>query len=168
MGQRRATVHETVGNGVEQLRTAGRKETIKAAFTKANMDVTGIRLRNYSMQLAAFAASADQKRLPTHGKLARFAEATGTSARYLSHINNGRKNIGDAVARQIELGLGLQNGYMDNVHWQDMESNNNPGCRTCNDAERNFVATALRLFRDNPVGAKDALNAYASRRARED
>ena len=45
-----------------------------------------------------------------------FAKKLELSDRYLSHVKNGRKNIGAAIARQIEKRLRLPHGWMDNPH----------------------------------------------------
>lgn len=130
------------------------------------MDIFGIRMRNYEVQFVEFGARQDQRCLPKHGQLVRFAQASGTSGRYLSHINNRRKRIGDALARQLELGLGLPSGYMDNVHEKQGEDDNESCDRPVGDAERKFVGNAIRLFRDNPLGVQEALLDYATRRTR--
>lgn len=77
------------------------------------MDINGIRLKQYNKLLREFMRRPEQAMLPNHGMLLRFAVHSGVSARYLSHINNGRKNIGDATARQLEKGNGKPFGWLD-------------------------------------------------------
>lgn len=55
------------------------------------MDINEIRMRNYRDLLLKFRGMPENERLPDHGMLKRFAEFTGVSPRYYSHINNGRK-----------------------------------------------------------------------------
>lgn len=80
------------------------------------MDINGIRLQNYNLLLRMFRDRPDQAGLPAHGLLKRFAEHVSVSPRYLSHINNGRKNIGDALARRLETESGKPFGWMDRVN----------------------------------------------------
>lgn len=115
------------------------------------MDINGIRLNNYRTLLLQFRAKED-KTLPEHGLLTRFAEAAGVSARYLSHINNGRKNIGDGLARQMETAFSLRHGWMDNTH--EAVSEGAP------DAERQFINAATALYRESPVEAQAMLLQY--------
>lgn len=77
------------------------------------MDNTGIRLRNYRALLCEFKARPGEKGLSNHGMLTRFAKAGAVNVRYLSHINSGRKNIGDTFARQLERGFGKPHGWLD-------------------------------------------------------
>lgn len=117
------------------------------------MDINGIRLKRYNQLLREFMQRPDQSMLPNHGLLQRFAQGCGVSARYLSHINNGRKNIGDATARQLEKGNGKPFGWLD--HENDLpvvtlESDTS-------DTETEMLATALKLFRASPVEFQAAL-----------
>ena len=80
---------------------------------KVFIDSKTIRMVNYQTLMHEFSNRADQKGLSDHGFLKRFADHGGLSVRYLSHINNGRKPIGDQVARQMELGFDKPAGWLD-------------------------------------------------------
>ena len=45
-----------------------------------------------------------------------FSEQVGLSAAHVSQMVTGRRNVGDVVARRIESGLDLPEGYMDVQH----------------------------------------------------
>ncbi len=114
------------------------------------MDVFEIRRRNYHYLFEQFKDSIwrvwpDQ---PNRGMLQKFAEKLGTTPKYLSHVNNDRRNIGGDFARQIEKALELPHGWMDVDH-----SASEPG----NDSEKAFVEAALGLFRQNPAEAQSTL-----------
>ena len=119
------------------------------------MDINGIRLRNYRVLLLEFRARPDQAALPEHGLLTRFAAAAGVSPRYLSHINNGRKNIGDTVARQLESGFALPHGWMDNDHDPEL---------TDEGPEKEFLNAARQLYRESPLEAQAMLMRYMMER----
>jgi len=116
------------------------------------MDIHGIRLKRYNQLLREFKARPDQQGLANHGLLTRFAGHGGVSVRYLSHINNGRKNIGDALARQLEVGFGKPHGWLDND--ADLQVS------LISDAETDFSALALRLFRESPTEVQNLLMRY--------
>jgi hypothetical protein len=61
----------------------------------------------------------DQRGLPEHGLITRFATFASLNPRYLSHINNGRKNIGVSLARKIELAFSKPHGWFDKLHESD-------------------------------------------------
>jgi hypothetical protein len=113
--------------------------------------IYGIRLQNYKRLLLAFRDRPDQQRLPKHGLLTRFAAEAGLrSARYLSHVNNGRKNIGDELARQLERGMGRPEGWLDNEHAD-------PGPYVPAGSEEHFLEMARAVFQRSPVQAQAAL-----------
>lgn len=116
------------------------------------MDINGIRLTNYNRLLREFAAREDQSDLPRHGLLTRFSTVVDVSPRYLSHVNNGRKNIGGALARKLEQAFNYPSGWMDNL---DDEVALPP-----TDPESDFVATALRLYREAPTEVQGLLMRY--------
>jgi len=120
------------------------------------MDINGIRRRNYETLMERFKARPEEQGMPVHGLLTRFAKHAGVSVRYLSHINNDRKNIGSSVARQLEAGFNLPIGWLDNDHEAEIES--------ASDTEKEFAATALRLFRESPVDAQAMLMRYMMER----
>ena len=72
-----------------------------------------IRMAKYQELLSEYAARPEERTLAHHGRLRRFATSAGVSERYLSHINNGRKNIGDQFARDLENGMGKAENWMD-------------------------------------------------------
>jgi hypothetical protein len=115
------------------------------------MTIYGIRLQNYKRLLLAFRDRPDQRHLPGHGMLTRFAAEAGLrSARYLSHVNNGRKNIGDELARQLERGMGQPVGWLDNEHAEGVTD-------AGGSAEEHFIGMARAIFRKCPVEAQNAL-----------
>lgn len=120
------------------------------------MDINEIRMRNYKALLLQFRARPEEASLAQHGMFTRFADHAGVSARYLSHINNGRKNIGEDLSRQLEAGFGLPHGWMDNDH----EAEN----MVTDDAERQFLATAMKVFRVSPLEAQSVLLRYMAER----
>jgi len=78
------------------------------------MDAHQNRMANFLALFKEFRdANAD---LPNRGMLKMFAQRLDLSDRYLSHVKCGRKQIGAAVARQIELKTGKPHGWMDQQH----------------------------------------------------
>ena len=116
------------------------------------MDIYTIRLANYKTLLLQFRSRKDEKDQPEYGLLTRFADACGVNARYLSHINNGRKNIGEALARQLEVGMKVPHGWMDREH--------NAAAAPAGDGEQEFIEMATRLYRKSPVKAQAMLLRY--------
>ncbi|HDR9065512.1 TPA: hypothetical protein ACU967_002270 [Burkholderia contaminans] len=53
------------------------------------------------------------------GMLKRFSEQLGISDKFVSHINTGRKPIGDRAAQKIEEALSLPRGWMDETHAEE-------------------------------------------------
>lgn len=113
------------------------------------MDVYEIRKKNYGVLYDQFREMEMREGLPPRGALARFAAYCGTSAAFLSHVNNGRKPIGAEVARQIERAFVLPHGWMDIHHISGIDPENN--------RERQFAALALRMFREAPEDAKQEM-----------
>jgi len=85
------------------------------------MDIHDIRRANYKQLLDEFRSTSDESRLPVHGALKRFAEHADVSARYLSHINNSRKRIGNKLARQLERGCAKSLGWLDIARGTDRD-----------------------------------------------
>lgn len=115
------------------------------------MEINAIRMNNYRTLLQRFRAGPEEKDKPEFGMLTRFADFCGISPRYLSHITHGRKKFSDSMARQIETGMALPHGWMDNVHDDEPLENS---------AEREFVDMALQLFRDNPLEVQRLMMQY--------
>lgn len=115
----------------------------------ARMDTAQIRHNNFMQLFRKFREAHSD--LPDRGMLKLFAEKLELSDRYISHLKNNRKNIGANTARHIERRLKLPHGWLDNIH--DRQSGQ-PTEQTANEAERQFVDTALAIYRANPVEAQ--------------
>ena len=107
------------------------------------MDTAEIRFNNFKFLFGKFRD--EHSHLPLRGMLKLFAEKLELSDRYLSHVKNGRKNIGANIARQIEKRLKLPHGWMDVPHRRVEPSD---------DLEKNFLETALALYRLAPEEAR--------------
>ncbi|MFZ4623864.1 MAG: helix-turn-helix domain-containing protein [Rhodoferax sp.] len=116
------------------------------------MDVNGMRMKNYKRLLREFQESPGQAELPHHGLIKRFSERVGVSDRYLSHINNGRKDIGAKTARSIENGFDKPHGWLDNDNDAPLQSES--------DTEKEIIATVISLYRENPDGVHQMLMRY--------
>lgn len=110
------------------------------------MDIRQIRLTNYRNLLTDFANSPEESSRTDYGRLKRFAAKAGVSDRMLSHINNGRGNLGTDLCRRMEAGLGLPAGWMDVLH--DPSS-----VAGVTEEEQSFLELALSMFRNNPLRA---------------
>lgn len=122
------------------------------------MDIYQIRFNNYQGLIEKFSMRADQKGLLHHGQLRRFGEFAGLSPRYLSHINNQRKKIGDAFARKMESGFGMPQGWLDNIHENTTSAYGD---------EKAFIdSLCLQAYTVDPVGTKMALLALISNQTR--
>lgn len=116
------------------------------------MDIHQIRLSNYRQLLVDFANSHDELGRADYGRIARFSAKAGVNPRYLSHINRGRKNLGDDLCRAIETGLGLPHGWMDHNHEAAPMPVEGGDTR-----ETQFLAMALELYRRSPIEVQQAL-----------
>lgn len=108
------------------------------------MDIHDIREVNYKTVLTQCAQEMRLTIGSDYGVLKRFGEVIGVSPRYLSHVNMGRKKLGDEVCRKIEQAYRLPFGWMDHCHLSDSA---NPA----NSAEVGFLAMALKVYRMKPV-----------------
>jgi len=116
------------------------------------MDIHQIRMANYRSLLRDFANSPDELGRQDYGRMARFSAKAGVNPRYLSHVNNGRKNLGEDLCRDIERGLGLAFG------WMDQSAHDDKGDSIAeNPAELEFVKLALELYRRSPLQIQQAL-----------
>lgn len=120
------------------------------------MDVNEIRLRNYKVLMQQYRNKELDRGEPERGLLNRFGEFTGVSARYLSHVNNGRKHLGPETCRRMEQAFKLPHGWMDHDHLGSPA----PGTR----AEREYLELALKLFRESPLEAQSVLLRYMGER----
>lgn len=84
----------------------------------------------------------------------RAAGIVETSSAYLSHIRNGHKEIGNDLARRIEVAMDLPYGWMDADH----------SSMPATDNESRFVEVALALFRASPLEAQFSLLEYVTKR----
>lgn len=109
------------------------------------MDIAEIRRVNLQKLFDKFR---DKTPGPDRGKLKMFGAQINVSPRHVSHLLGGRRNIGEKLAREIEIAAGL-----DRWHLDKQESTIEP--RTVD--EREFVETALALFRDAPDDARKAM-----------
>lgn len=60
--------------------------------------------------------------LSRYARDAEFARETGISAPIVSQIKHGERQLGDTLARRIEVSLRLGHGYMDQPHGTDEQS----------------------------------------------
>jgi len=81
-------------------------------------DIKSIRLENLNWLYSKLCEEFPHD--PEHGMLRRFGLRVGVSPAYLSHIRNGRKNVGHATARSIERGFGLPANWMDQERLVEM------------------------------------------------
>jgi hypothetical protein len=120
------------------------------------MDTATIRHINF---MALYKAFRDERsHLPERGMLKLFAEEVEISDRYLSHLKHNRKNIGAAIARQIEDRLHLSHGWMDNRH--DQPATTQPA----DELEANFLSTAQALYRSAPAEARAMMLEFLKRK----
>lgn len=113
------------------------------------MDVQEVRLRNYRTLLVLFRRRPEEESAPDRGLYNRFAAFCGVSPRYLSHVNNGRKNLGEESCRAMESAFGLPRGWMDFDHLAG------PGPISAE--AREFVEMALKFFNESPGEAQAML-----------
>ncbi len=121
-------------------------------FSATPMDINDIRITNYQQLLNEFRGRSDQLGKSDHGLIKRFAEHAGLSAQYLSHINSGRKQIGDVVARKMESGCSKVYGWLDEFHGSESEG--------VNPAERAFVSKVTQLYRKYPQEMHDLVESF--------
>jgi hypothetical protein len=117
------------------------------------MTASEIRLKNFLALFAAFKAR--NAHLPDKGMLKLFAQHVGGDDRHFSHIKNGRKGIGHALARQIEEAEGKPEGWLDREHG---------GLEPRDLHERAFMETALALYRTSPAEAQAKMTDFLKTR----
>ncbi len=100
------------------------------------MDITDIRLAN--IELLASEYRLDQE----------FAKAAGFAPSYLSQLRSRGKNVGNGLAREIELRLGKPPGWMDVPHLSVQSPPGSPAADT--------IATAATLESLEP-GVRDSI-----------
>ena len=84
-------------------------------MTAPLIEITAIRMQRFEELRQEFADLPQEHELSEHGRLRRFGEFTGLSDRYLSHIVNGRKNIGHQTARALETAFRKPANWMDSL-----------------------------------------------------
>lgn len=94
---------------------------------------------------------------PERGMMARFASVAGMSAQYLSHIRNGRKEIGHKRARDMENGLSnLGHEFGDVVNgWLDNDQSR--GASMSAEAE-SLVQSLMKCYELNPLETQRTMN----------
>lgn len=80
------------------------------------MVITQIRFNNFTELKNRFRLKEDALGIPAYGELNRFGEFVGISAKYLSHLNARRKQIGHHGARKLESAFDLPVGWLDVAH----------------------------------------------------
>ena len=86
------------------------------------------------------------------GSSTSFAQAIGVHKSLLSKLKGeegkaGSRDISDSLARQIETSLGLENGWMDEVHDD----------APLTSAEESFLQMALDAYRRTDAGGRSSL-----------
>lgn len=97
---------------------------------------------------------------PERGMMKRFAQAANNDPRYMSHVRNGRKEIGHAMARKMEEGIhtlgpefkDVVPGWMDNDHSRTVIATYE---------EEAIINTAQMCFQESPIETQRALNELA-------
>ena len=107
------------------------------------MDVSHFRQENFARLFKEFREA--HNTLPDRGMFKKFAEKVEVSDRYLSHVRNGRRELGAATARQIEARLGKPHGWMDLPHTDDEPRDAD---------ERILVEQIINLYRHSPEVVK--------------
>jgi hypothetical protein len=113
------------------------------------MDIYDIREQNYRLLLVAFSQKLMDELGTDHGLLDKFAKFTDTSPRYLSHVNSGRKKLGDESCRKFESAHKLPHGWMDQTH-----------SKPTGDKEREAVDMFVNLYRAAPLEVQALLMRY--------
>ena len=72
-----------------------------------------IRRERLEQLLEAFLHDPSEVGLPEVGRYGRFAAKVGTSAKSFSHVRQGRRNIGNDLARRMESAFGKPRNWMD-------------------------------------------------------
>lgn len=116
------------------------------------MDIYAIRQINYKKLLTDFAEKMRREQGTDYGVLDRFGKFADVSPRYLSHVNMGRKNLGDDVSRKFEEAHQLPHGWMDQQH--DLSVVVTLGA---SNPEKEFLRLALSVYRMAPLEAQAML-----------
>lgn len=90
---------------------------------------------------------------PDRGMDRAFAEHIGLNVKYFGHIKQGRRNVGNGIARAVEAACGLPVGWMDHNHAEVERAELTDGERERRDA----VAAFESLFDSDPEAARKLL-----------
>jgi hypothetical protein len=134
------------------------------------MDITEIRYTNFKQLFEKFKEETrrDDPGAPEKGMLKLFGDRLGIRQAYMSHLNTKYKGIGPTTARQIEQALGLSHGWMDQQHNKKRTPEPAPVSHaesapvdeapaTSDAEELEFLETAIKLYRTDPIAAQGAL-----------
>lgn len=126
----------------EEAEAAGAPETSQRLAVHARL----IRLRreNFRALLGQFAAQIHAEDPLATGVERRFAEAVKISPTYVSLLKSGGKQVHDKMARQIEVLMALEPGWMDQEHTVT--------------SEEQFIETALAAWRSLRPDSKNVLS----------
>jgi hypothetical protein len=116
------------------------------------MNIDDIRYANYRALFAQFEERDRSDGNAPRGLLNRFGDFVGVSARYLSHVNARRKNLGERTTHAIEKAFNLPESWMDTDHSR--------GTDPSGDAEVEFTKLALQLYRESPTEAQAVMMRY--------
>ena len=81
------------------------------------------RFERYQQLRREFASEEAQSGVSSVGSQARFAQRIGVSPKYLGHVQNGRRQIGDALARKMEVAFAKPENWMDTPRANSIRSN---------------------------------------------
>jgi len=117
-------------------------------MTNEPRSIHQIRKMRYNDLKMEFSQLPQEKGRPLRGQLERFGAFTSISPRYLSHIENDRKNIGEETARKLE------NAFNKPQFWLDTEPRSD---QLSNAGETIIKELACQAWRKNPLGTHAAL-----------
>lgn len=89
--------------------------------------------------------------LPDRGMGKLFSEKLGISNDFFSHLKCGRKTVGHALARRIEIQTSKPEGWLDQEH-SEIDPKNL--------SERNFMETVMAVYRSDPAGAQQLMMTF--------
>jgi hypothetical protein len=123
------------------------------------LNVSAIRRENMLELFHAFSTAHEEQNQPERGRMKRFAEKFDTSPRSFGHVWNGRRNIGDELARRLELAFSKPVNWMDTDH--DAASSSAVRSATT-PLDEILDSLFLRAKRANPVATHAALLAVVA------
>lgn len=99
---------------------------------------------------------------PERGMMTRFANSSGMSPRYLSHIRNGRKEIGHDKARKMEAGMRNLGHEFDDVVDGWLDNDQARGMPLSPEVE-SLLQSVQTCYSISPLETQRALNELARR-----